>query len=119
MESIVAAFGLVFETYTLFVILLAALFGLFVGAVPGLTATMATALLVAGSISASAQNADVEDLKAKMKAMEQTLMEMKQKIADLEKEKAAPAPVAAPAKGAIAVGWLCVSTFINRGVASA
>jgi TctA family transporter len=46
MASIVAAFGLVFEPYTLFVILLAALFGLFVGAVPGLTATMATALLV-------------------------------------------------------------------------
>ena len=24
-----------------------------------------------------------------------------------------PAPVAAPAKGEIAVGWLCVSTFIS------
>ena len=46
METIAAAFGLVFEPYTLFVILLAAIFGLFVGAVPGLTATMATALLV-------------------------------------------------------------------------
>jgi TctA family transporter len=46
METIVAAFWLVFEPYTLFVILLAAMFGLFVGAVPGLTATMATALLV-------------------------------------------------------------------------
>jgi len=46
MEPIVAAFGLVFEPYTLSVILLAAIFGLFVGAVPGLTATMATALLV-------------------------------------------------------------------------
>jgi TctA family transporter len=46
MASIVTAFGLVFEPYTLFIILLSAVFGLFVGAVPGLTATMATALLV-------------------------------------------------------------------------
>ncbi|MCW5661501.1 MAG: tripartite tricarboxylate transporter permease [Burkholderiaceae bacterium] len=40
------AFGLVFEPYVLWVILASALFGLFVGAIPGLTATMATALLV-------------------------------------------------------------------------
>ena len=46
MQTFAAAFGLVFEPYTLGVILVAALFGLFVGAVPGLTATMATALLV-------------------------------------------------------------------------
>jgi putative tricarboxylic transport membrane protein len=45
-ESVVAAFGLVFEPYTLAVILAASAFGLFVGAIPGLTATMATALLV-------------------------------------------------------------------------
>ena len=37
---------MVFEPYTLMVMLCASLFGLFVGAVPGLTATMATALLV-------------------------------------------------------------------------
>ena len=40
------AFGLVFEPYVLMVILLSAIYGLFVGAIPGLTATMATALLV-------------------------------------------------------------------------
>ena len=40
------AFGLVFDPYVLWVIFASALFGLFVGAVPGLTATMATALLV-------------------------------------------------------------------------
>jgi len=40
------AFSMVFEPYTLFVMVLASLYGLFVGAVPGLTATMATALLV-------------------------------------------------------------------------
>ena len=40
------AFTMVFEPYTLVVMLAASLFGLFVGAVPGLTATMATALLV-------------------------------------------------------------------------
>ncbi|MET0312654.1 MAG: tripartite tricarboxylate transporter permease [Burkholderiaceae bacterium] len=40
------AFGMVFEPYTLMVMVAASLYGLFVGAVPGLTATMATALLV-------------------------------------------------------------------------
>jgi putative tricarboxylic transport membrane protein len=40
------AFRLVFDPYVLGVILGSAAFGLFVGAVPGLTATMATALLV-------------------------------------------------------------------------
>lgn len=46
MDAIGIAFGLVFQPYVLTVIVLAALYGLFVGAVPGLTATMATALLV-------------------------------------------------------------------------
>src|SRR5258705_6442947 len=40
------AFVMVFDPYNIFVMLAASLFGLFVGAVPGLTATMATALLV-------------------------------------------------------------------------
>ena len=40
------AFSMVFEPYTLMVMVAAAFYGLFVGAVPGLTATMATALLV-------------------------------------------------------------------------
>jgi putative tricarboxylic transport membrane protein len=44
--ALLQAFGMVFEPYTLMVMLGSALFGLFVGAVPGLTATMATALLV-------------------------------------------------------------------------
>jgi putative tricarboxylic transport membrane protein len=46
MDPIVTAFGLVFQPYVLLVILLSAIYGLFVGAIPGLTATMATALLV-------------------------------------------------------------------------
>jgi putative tricarboxylic transport membrane protein len=46
MEAFGTAFGLVFQPYVLMVIVLAALYGLFVGAIPGLTATMATALLV-------------------------------------------------------------------------
>jgi TctA family transporter len=46
MEAIVQAFGLVFQPYVLVVIVASAMFGLFVGAMPGLTATMATALLV-------------------------------------------------------------------------
>jgi len=40
------AFQLVFDPYVLLVMLCASAFGLFVGAIPGLTATMATALLV-------------------------------------------------------------------------
>ena len=44
--ALMQAFGMVFEPYTLMVMVFASLFGLFVGAVPGLTATMATALLV-------------------------------------------------------------------------
>ncbi|GBD49546.1 tripartite tricarboxylate transporter permease [Methylopila sp. Yamaguchi] len=46
MQAIEAAFGLVFQGHVLLVIGLAAAFGLFVGAIPGLTATMAIALLV-------------------------------------------------------------------------
>ena len=46
MDALITAFGLVFDTKTLLVMLASSLFGLFVGAVPGLTATMATALLV-------------------------------------------------------------------------
>jgi putative tricarboxylic transport membrane protein len=46
MVTLTAAFALVFDPYVLWVIFASALFGLFVGAVPGLTATMATALLV-------------------------------------------------------------------------
>jgi putative tricarboxylic transport membrane protein len=46
LATFAAAFALVFDPYVLWVIFASALFGLFVGAVPGLTATMATALLV-------------------------------------------------------------------------
>ena len=46
MDALATAFGLVFQPYVLLVIVLSALYGLFVGAIPGLTATMATALLV-------------------------------------------------------------------------
>ncbi|QIE55700.1 tripartite tricarboxylate transporter permease [Pikeienuella piscinae] len=46
MDPILKALELITEPYTMGVMLLAALFGLFVGAMPGLTATMATALLI-------------------------------------------------------------------------
>lgn len=46
MAPLADAFGLVFQPYVLLVILGSACFGMFVGAIPGLTATMATALLV-------------------------------------------------------------------------
>jgi TctA family transporter len=45
-DILAQAFAQVFDPYVLWVILGSAVFGLFVGAVPGLTATMATALLV-------------------------------------------------------------------------
>src|SRR6187455_3512556 len=44
--AIAQAFSMVFEPYTIAVMIVASFYGLFVGAVPGLTATMATALLV-------------------------------------------------------------------------
>ncbi|MBX2880333.1 MAG: tripartite tricarboxylate transporter permease [Granulosicoccus sp.] len=46
MDALLLALSLVFQPYVLGVMLLAALFGLFVGSIPGLTATMATALLI-------------------------------------------------------------------------
>ena len=46
MSTLQAAIGLVFDPYVLLVILSSGVFGLFVGSIPGLTATMATALLV-------------------------------------------------------------------------
>ncbi|MBT9288352.1 tripartite tricarboxylate transporter permease [Prosthecodimorpha staleyi] len=46
MDAVVTAFGMVFNAETLLIIAAASIYGLFVGAVPGLTATMALALLV-------------------------------------------------------------------------
>ena len=46
MENILTAISLIVQPYVLMIICLSAIYGLFVGAIPGLTATMATALLV-------------------------------------------------------------------------
>jgi TctA family transporter len=46
LENIQTAASLIFQPYVLMVISLSAVYGLFVGAIPGLTATMAAALLV-------------------------------------------------------------------------
>lgn len=46
MDAIFLALSLIFEPYVLGIIIASAAFGMFVGAMPGLTATMATALLV-------------------------------------------------------------------------
>jgi TctA family transporter len=46
MDAILLALGLILQPYVLLVIAFSALFGLFMGAIPGLSATMATALLV-------------------------------------------------------------------------
>ena len=46
MEAFVYALGLVFAPKVLIVLFFASVFGLFVGSIPGLTATMAVALLV-------------------------------------------------------------------------
>ncbi|MCB1970303.1 MAG: tripartite tricarboxylate transporter permease [Geminicoccaceae bacterium] len=45
-DTLLAAIALVADPYVLFVMVAAGLFGVFVGAMPGLTATLATALLV-------------------------------------------------------------------------
>jgi len=45
-HTLLAAIGIVLEPKVLLVIILSAVYGLFVGAIPGLTATMATALLI-------------------------------------------------------------------------
>jgi TctA family transporter len=46
LENVFTAVSLIAQPYVLMVILLSAVYGLFVGSIPGLTATMATALLV-------------------------------------------------------------------------
>ncbi len=46
LENVCTAVALMAQPYVLLVILLSAVYGLFVGSIPGLTATMATALLV-------------------------------------------------------------------------
>src|ERR671923_1051360 len=46
MDAFLAASALIFDPFVLWVIVASAAFGMFVGAMPGLTATMATALLV-------------------------------------------------------------------------
>lgn len=46
MEHILTAVELIVQPYVILIICISALYGLFVGAIPGLTATMATALLV-------------------------------------------------------------------------
>jgi hypothetical protein len=48
------------------------------------------ALLMAGGASVGAQTTEVEDLKQKMKLMEQTMQEMKQRIGELETHSSAP-----------------------------
>jgi putative tricarboxylic transport membrane protein len=45
-DHVLAGLGLVLDPYVLGVVLASGLFGLFIGAIPGLTATMAVALLV-------------------------------------------------------------------------
>ena len=63
-------------------------------------AALAAAFLVTGSITAFGQS-EVDDLKAKMKAMEKMMQDMQQKIADLEKQRTVPA--AAPTGGVTSV----------------
>ncbi len=59
---------------------------------------IATALLAAGSFQAVAQDSELDQLKKTMKSMEETIEQMKQKIAELERAKAqAPAPTPSPA----------------------
>ncbi len=52
------------------------------------TICVAAVLLTAGRITIPAQTSEIDQLKAAMKAMEQTMEEMKQKISHLEQQKA-------------------------------
>src|SRR6185436_7372797 len=61
--------------------------------------SMTSALLTAGALTASAQNADLEQLKSTVKSMEQTINELKQKISELERARAAAPPAPTPAPG--------------------
>ena len=45
--------------------------------------SMTSALLTAGALTASAQNADLEQLKSTVKSMEQTINELKQKSSEI------------------------------------
>jgi hypothetical protein len=69
---------------------------------------LAAALLLAASVPAPAQNSELDQLKQTMKAMEQTIEQMKQKIADLEKQQAQ-----APAPAAVATNTLAASPSIQ------
>jgi hypothetical protein len=60
--------------------------------IPLKTLIVAVAMLSTGITSTVAQTSDIDELKAQMKAMEQTMEQMKQRIADLEKQKAAQPP---------------------------
>ena len=59
---------------------------------------IATALLTAGSIPASGQSSELDQLKQTIQGMEKTIEQMKQKIADLEKQKTPAAEVIATNK---------------------
>ena len=51
MDVLLAALKLLADPYVIFLIIASSLFGLFVGAIPGLTAAMAIALLVSPGIA--------------------------------------------------------------------
>src|SRR5947209_5692579 len=52
---------------------------------------LSAALLAAGNLQSFGQNSELEQLKAQMKTMEQTIEQMKQKIGELERTKSATA----------------------------
>jgi hypothetical protein len=52
--------------------------------------SMTAALLTASALRGPAQNSELDQLKQQVQAMEETIQQMKQKIADLEKQKTAP-----------------------------
>ena len=73
------------------------------------------ALLVAGPVATLAQQSEIDQLKATMKAMQQTMDEMKAKIEQLEKQKPAPTvppPVAPPTGGVQVVTFTPAATEI-------
>src|SRR5580765_6470034 len=71
------------------------------------TVILALTLVSSGSLNTLAQS-ELEELKAKMKAMEQTMEQMKQKISEMEQQKGAPV---SPVPTAPGTGGVNVVTF--------
>src|SRR5688500_9736445 len=70
-----------------------------------LTIIIGAVVLMAGTMTAFGQASELDELKAKMRAMEQMMQQMQQKINEMERQKAAPTVITG------ATGDVAVVTF--------